>query len=290
MKYQIGPQYNLDDKFKASARAHQSRYRAEVLKVDFDEYGNRLIESDAKKRLNYYDKLNVRELLGDRFKGYSKSRDADLLRSQHIPFNMFGPLVGNLELAAKTFRRVLELDIAKIEGIQFEYAPALKSQYLNDATAFDTYVQYVNTRGEPAGIGIEVKYTEKEYPIGKTEKERVDNPDSSYWKVTEQSKAFSNPRDKALGEDALRQIWRNHLLGLAMVQAGDIKQFTSVTLHPKGNQHFCDVIPQYQNRLKPAFRDSVRGVTFEDFIEAIDGDPAILAWKQFLRARYLVKG
>jgi hypothetical protein len=31
-------------------------------------------------------------------------------------------------------------------------------------------------------------------------------------------------------------------------------------------------------------------VTFEDFIEAIDGDPAILAWKQFLKERYLVNG
>ncbi len=136
---------------------------------------------------------------------------------------------------------------------------------------------------------IEVKYTEKEYPIGKTEKEKVADPDSSYWKVTEKSKAFSNARDKSLGEDALRQIWRNHLLGLSMVQAGDIKLFTSVTLYPKGNQHFCDVIPQYQDRLKPDARDSVRGVTFEDFIEAIDGDPAILAWKQFLKARYLVR-
>ena len=38
----IGPQYEHDDHFKAAARLHQSAYRAKVLKVGFDQYGNRL--------------------------------------------------------------------------------------------------------------------------------------------------------------------------------------------------------------------------------------------------------
>lgn len=33
----FGTQYTLDDPFKRAARLHQSKYRAEVLQVDFDE-------------------------------------------------------------------------------------------------------------------------------------------------------------------------------------------------------------------------------------------------------------
>jgi hypothetical protein len=45
---EIGKQYNKDYAFMASARLHQSKYRAETLKVECDEYGNRLNENDAK--------------------------------------------------------------------------------------------------------------------------------------------------------------------------------------------------------------------------------------------------
>jgi len=59
----IGPQYEPDDHFKAAARLHQSAYRVKVLKVGFDEYGNRLTESASRALLNYYDGLGVREAL-----------------------------------------------------------------------------------------------------------------------------------------------------------------------------------------------------------------------------------
>ncbi len=50
---ETGRQYAPDDSFKAAARLHQSRYRAEVLGVGFDGYGNRLLEGDARGLLNY---------------------------------------------------------------------------------------------------------------------------------------------------------------------------------------------------------------------------------------------
>ena len=90
----IGPQYEHDDHFKAAARLHQSAYRAKVLKVGFDKYGNRLTEWAGRALLNYYDGLGVREALRQRYPTYTKSRDADMLRSEHIPFNLFAPLIG----------------------------------------------------------------------------------------------------------------------------------------------------------------------------------------------------
>lgn len=95
----IGTQYKPDDKFKAAARLHQSKYRAEVLQVEFEDYGNRLNDFDAQALLNYYDKLNSQKALRDRYPFYSKKRDADMLRSEHIPFNLLAPLDTNRELS-----------------------------------------------------------------------------------------------------------------------------------------------------------------------------------------------
>ena len=103
----IGPQYEPDYHFKAAARLHQSAYRANVLKVDFDKYGNRLTELASRALLNYYDGLGVREALRQRYPTYSKSRDADMLRSEHIPFNPFAPLIGRPDLANRLLYRIL---------------------------------------------------------------------------------------------------------------------------------------------------------------------------------------
>ena len=72
----IGPQYEPDDDFKEAARLHQSAYRAKVLKVGFDEYGNRLTESAGDALLNYYDGLGIRAALRKRYPTYSKTRVA----------------------------------------------------------------------------------------------------------------------------------------------------------------------------------------------------------------------
>lgn len=63
MKYPLGKQYPKDDTFKTKARLHQSKYRAEILQVDFDEYGNRLTKTDAETNLNFYPKLGVIDTL-----------------------------------------------------------------------------------------------------------------------------------------------------------------------------------------------------------------------------------
>lgn len=63
----IGPQYEPDDRVKAVARLHQSAYRANVLRVGFDQYGNRLTESSGRALLNYYNDLGVRGALRQRY-------------------------------------------------------------------------------------------------------------------------------------------------------------------------------------------------------------------------------
>ena len=157
----IGTQYQPGDEFKSEARLFQSKYRAEVLQVDFQDYGNRLTDFDAEALLNYYDRLNSRDSLRQRYPNYSRKRDADLLRSEHIPFNLLAPLDTNRKIAAEIISDVWKIDCAEIQLIEIEYAPSPKEKYLNDGTALDTYIKVILKNGKSCGIGIEVKYTEQ---------------------------------------------------------------------------------------------------------------------------------
>lgn len=288
MKHKIGKQYAPDDEFKASARLHQSRFRANVLKVDYHEYGNRLKDQDAKKHLNYYDGLNVRVALTKRYPNYSKKRDADMLRSEHMPFNLFAPLESDKKVARNIILNSFGIECSEIVSIKYEYAPEPKEQYLNDETAFDTYISYINPMGDTGGIGIEIKYTEREYRIGRSEKVKVEDSNSTYWMTTRASGVFIDGNNTVLGTDPMRQVWRNHLLGLSMIQNMDIKEFYSITLYPAGNKHFQQVIPEYRALLRESQRQNVFGCTFRSFFHSISGNDAFEKWKAYLIERYVV--
>jgi len=256
---ELGRQYKHDDEFKAQARLFQSQYRAEVLGVDFQDYGNRLTDLDAEALLNYYDKLNSRAVLRQRYPKYSRKRDADLLRSEHIPFNLLSPLDTNREAASSIISRAFGIGCVEIKAIEIEYSPSPKEYYLNDGTAFDTYLKVSLKNGNTCGLGIEVKYTEQAYPIGKTESINIKNRESLYWQTARKSGFFQNPDDEIFGTDDFRQVWRNHLLGLKMIQVGDVDEFYSITLFPNGNNHFHHIIPEYSSRLRDEARPYVIG-------------------------------
>lgn len=290
MTMDIGPQYRFDDSFRAAARLHQSNYRAGVLKVDYMEYGNRLTDVGGRALLNYYDGLAVKEALRKRYPDYSKKRDADLLRSEHIPFNMLAPLADRPALMQIVLTEAFGLELREPFEMKFEWAPSPADKYLGDMTSFDAYIQGADANGEPVGLGIEVKYTERGYTIGKSEAGRVRDRESTYWVTTRESGLFVGGGCDQLAEDDLRQIWRNHLLGVAMVRRKDIARFVSVTLYPAGNKHFTHALNKYQSHLAAAAQRGVRGCTFEQYTYCLRGDCEIEAWKQYLIARYLFDG
>ena len=286
----IGPQYEPDDQFKAAARLHQSAYRANVLKVGFDQYGNRLTESAGRVFLNYYDGLGVRDALRRRYPTYSRSRDADMLRSEHIPFNLFAPLIDRPDLANSLLYRILGVELSPPYQIELEWAPKPAEKYLGDRTSFDTYIKGADDQGRVVGVGIEVKYTEQGYRLGPSEALRVENPESTYWTTSRKSGVFTNSECKLLATDDLRQIWRNHLLGLKMRAVGDLDRFISVTIFPSGNGHMSHALSRYRDLLTDEGKSDLQGCTFERYIDFLEGGPEIEEWKAFLQDRYLVKG
>jgi hypothetical protein len=88
-----GRQYQIDDKLDTSgflrqARLHQSVFRAKHLGLPFDTYGNYLIKEDAEKGKNFYDGFGIFEAVRE-YRRYNKPLYANMLRSEHIPFNFF---------------------------------------------------------------------------------------------------------------------------------------------------------------------------------------------------------
>ena len=191
-------------------------------------------------------------------------------------------------------------------NIIIEYAPSPKEEYLNDLTSFDTYVDYKDSRGARCGIGIEVKYTEQGYRIGKGEESKINDKSSTYYRVTRESGCFNygglseeefikrNFGKHARGDD-LRQLWRNHILGLSMKLHSDgLQDFLSVHLYPSFNEHFnpkkSKVLDIYCSLLNDSGKKTFKSLTYENLFETmkkcgmdkIDG-----GWIPYLIHRYV---
>ena len=308
---ELGKQYSGDKQsdttgFRSKARLHQSRFRAEILNVDHsqadgDDYGNRLSEADGMKGLNFYDGFGifdeVRLRSGNK---YSKFLHSDMLRSEHIPFNMFVPFRQDPVYAAKVFNEILggcikTIHISNDFNKFIEYAPSPRENYLNDRTLFDAYIEYDQIDGGRGMIGIEVKYTEHEYALtpGSKEDREINNESSLYYKISEHSGIYKPDSHHLLKTDLFRQIWRNQILGESILYT-DIekyKYFTSLTLFPEGNTHFKETCKKYMDLLANNNNNFIP-VTYEKFISICDQycpDEEYRKWIDYLTRRYIVR-
>lgn len=87
--------------FKEKARRHQVKFREEVLKVGYDGFETILNDADAQQGLIFFDGFKVFEAAQDRYPHFRLKQAcfANMLRSEHIPFNFFVPFSKNLEYA-----------------------------------------------------------------------------------------------------------------------------------------------------------------------------------------------
>jgi len=300
MKQEIGNQYNRDkitDKtgFLEKARLYQSKYRALELNVPFDKFGNYLTKEDASEGLNFYDGFNVFQEVKKRYPNYSRPLYANMLRSEHIGFNLFVPFKSDQEFCKNVFNTFLDGQIQSIDRIEIEYAPSPSEKYLNDKTSFDTYIEFTHIDNRKGIIGIEVKYTEHEYKLKPGSKQEADiiNKNSRYYTITEQCELYKpNSIDKLIS-DKFRQVWRNQLLGESIVIKDNdkFKYFTSLTIFPKGNQHFIETSEEYLNMLTNGGNRFVP-LTYEDFIltcNKFKPNDRFEKWINYLRKRYIIE-
>jgi hypothetical protein len=293
--------YPGDNEFRADARFHQSEFRENILRIDFDvsnkraKYGNLLPRDAAKQGVIFYE--GYRDyIMGVARKRYGKINStalySNLLRSEHIPLNIFTPMELNLDNAKDLFNEIISGGIANIKEIKIEHPGSYNpTKYLEDRTSFDTFILYTSITGLQGGIGIEVKYTELGYKIGKKESEDIKNLDHPYTSVTKSCGYFIDPDPLKFKADHLRQIWRNHILGASMLQAGDIDIFHCIHLYPKGNSHFHEkALPEYRNLLTQKGKETFWGLTYEDLFSKMKTyftSAQEVKWIEYLNNRYL---
>lgn len=295
---EIGQQYLKDNKtdptgFLRRARLHQSVFRAKYLNLPFDTYGNYLTKEDGEKGKNFYEGFGIFDAVR-KYRKYNKPLYSNLLRSEHIPFNIFIPMDKDRIFCKNVFNDIFKSIIHSIDKIEIEYAPKPKENYLNDGTSFDAYIEYTSSDNSKGMIGIEVKYTEKEYKIQANSKQKKDINDkgSKYFSVTDTCGIYEPSAIEVLPTDKFRQVWRNHILGESILIKDNAKfnHFTSLTLFPSDNVHFMKTSQEYINLLK--YNDlKFIALTYEDFFASIDRhcpDKNYKNWLDYLRTRYIV--
>ena len=289
-------EYTPDDKFKRWARALQFAYREDVLR-DFNEYRAPqvlLSEENAKRGLIFYD--GCRDLILSKTGNVATQLTANMLRSEHIPYNLFTPLETMPEISADLFSKMIGVPIEQIQSIKIEYAgTGDKSMYLNDRTSFDAFVSYTTPDNRKGGIGIEVKYTENEYPLGDKEGKDIAGDNPLYRKMTIESGYFAHELDIKMFLTAhhLRQIWRNHILGYSMKHKGDVDIIHHVHIYPEHNEHFHNyALPEYRALLTENGNDSFKTMTYENYFDMLDyyrDNTQVSDLVKYLRKRYLGK-
>jgi hypothetical protein len=295
----IGRQYSKDDKYDPSgflkrARLHQSRFRAEKLNLQSVNYGNYLTKEDAEAGMNFYNGFGIFDTVRNRFPKYNMPLYANMLRSEHIPFNLFVPFNFDKNYCKKVFNEFLKNRINSIDRIEIEHAPKPRKNYLNDATSFDTYIEYTTNDSLKGIIGIEVKYTEREYGLEKdsTQETAIKEKTSKYYTTSQQCKLYRPEAIDKLTSDKYRQVWRNQLLGesILITDKNKFTYFTSLTIFPQGNSHFVETSKDYIEMLTSNDLKFIP-ITYEEFFSVCKKYcpyENYQDWINYLISRYIV--
>lgn len=286
--------YRYDDEFKAKARMHQFSFRENELKDFYDEKNPQVILSPNASRKGLIFCEIYRDLILQKVGRFGTSAlFSNMLRSEHIPYNIFAPMEEDFNAATLLFNDIIGGGISYIENIYIEFPgyTADKSQYLKDGTSFDTFIEYISTDGSKGGIGIEVKYTEKGYRIGHKEKGDIENPNSPYHLKTKESGYYISSLNvlSFIKANHLRQIWRNHILGYSMLSRGDIQHFHHIHFYPQGNKHFHEyAIPEYRKLLSQNGKKTFIPLTYEELMLLLPKyfkEAKQVEWQDYLRRR-----
>lgn len=206
----------------------------------------------------------------------------DLLSSQPLCFNLFGPLAEDLDLATAALS-LLWPQIVQVTEIKFEWSPGLGDQrYTGNRSAFDVFVAYEGDGGR-GFLGIEVKYHEN------LRGSPAVDPDLRYPKIAGAHGIFRHDALPKLQALPLQQLWLDHLLALQLRVSSDDgwDEGTFVFLSPTGNVNCTAAARQYRRCLTNSETFDPR--TLDEVVQAIrlaTNDP----WATALYERYLDPG
>lgn len=203
----------------------------------------------------------------------------NLLSSQPLCFNFWGPLKADLALANALLCQLIP-DFQELTAISFECEPERGSNLSDDNSAYDVMLEYCDTFTKPVILGFECKYTDQ------LESKPYDK--LAYSQIFEAaSHIFARPYEFYV-QPAYNQLFRNQLMACAYEQKTGIYTYAGL---------FCDQQDGDALRVGYEFQASLQRegksflvLTYQQFIAALqklDLPWETRVWTMMLWARYL---
>ena len=291
----LGEEYKGDSRFVAECRRLQSIYRYEIgeeIHPYTDRYGNVhyygnyisngenpkegcwknfLTEhafNHAKDRVEH--KENYETIESDRLFN-------NLLSSQPMAFNLFCPLRQMREKSPETATKVIKAalpnyPIYKVTEVALEFIPANHEKLTGDKSAMDAIIRFEDEHGKKGFIAIETKYSEN---LGtNVAYDRDDNgkniPRAKSIEAVKELKCFNADEEQSIikGDTPLTQIYRNFLLSEMYGHKEGLLSY-SIILAPQKHPTTKKELESLTNVLRNEYKDKIKQVYLEDFVNAI---------------------
>src|SRR4051794_33664800 len=207
----------------------------------------------------------------------------NLLSSEPLTFNLFGPLRLDLALASRVLRLLCpDLKRAAVRAVWFEHSPGRgASRYIGDYTAYDVLLGYDTPQGRTGFVAVEVKYAEACQEPAPELKARYDQ-------IAPASGLFVEPRAPALRRNPYQQFFRQHCLAHTMVQHGLYDEGRLMVIAPALNHLVQTAVSSYRAHLAEPTPQQVGfvGLTLEAVVTAL-GRAGAPDYARALYFRYL---
>lgn len=214
----------------------------------------------------------------------------NMLSSQPMAFNLFCPFIqmmqeGKENEVTAVFQAIFpDKSIQKVTEVGLEFLHTDIENYLNDRTAIDAIIRYIDTDNKPSFIAIETKYTDV---LGINTGSRK----AKYNKWIKQIGMFKPDTEKALlnGTKPISQIYRNFLLTESYGIIEGANKYYSVVLAPALHPTTEEEVASLKDELKEEFQYKISSISLEYFIDKALSICSIENAKPFLyfRNRYL---
>lgn len=206
----------------------------------------------------------------------------NLLSSQALCFNLFGPMRLDSYFATALLCELLPGEIGEYVDLAFEHSPRRGHPELtNDYTAIDVLIRARTIRGARLLVGIEVKFTEDCF-------EGSARIDKRHTEIALASGAFINAANPALRQNPIQQLFRLQNLMQVMINTGMADEAVLLFVAPALNASAQEAGAAYERHLTRAKPGAVTFVsrTTESVVEAIASVGQIEYSRQLFR-RYL---
>jgi len=271
-----------DSRFKATARFLASIWRRDhslpIGSIARDGERQKLgsLISEAAGRVGHnFGSIAIRDLAAreliyrQRAAMYDATRlRTNLLASQTLAFNVFGPMAIDPKLAARMVQQLFPGTLADVSAVRFEYAPSRgDARFGADNSAWDAVILGHTSTGARGLIAIEVKFTEScEESGGK--------PISAQFQaMAPKSGLYLDSEAAGMKSPAHRQLIREHLMAQAVVDHGMVEVGWFAVVSPYGNHLARRAAEGYGSLLSEPAATMVPYIyrTLEEVLEALAG-------------------